>query len=237
MDRHPTRLGELPVDLAHEVLDLQAQIVVLGNILAARHDLLDERDPLMQFRIPVQGVAERNELVGNALGVIQAIDTEDHLPATQVLAEVIGKLADRVRGGAIGETLEIDADRERPDPDLSRCRCRARAFAAGALDPHIYHLPLTLHRDAPYQGTRALEEVTPITQGLKTDQIELEQTPQDLEAPRQLQENVQRWERDVEEETESALRTHVAQLARHLHQVIVMHPDEVTGLGAFREHR
>ena len=74
---------------------------------------------------------------------------------------------------------------------------------------------------------QAGEEVAAVPRGLEADQVVGQEGLEDLPAPGELEQDVQRRERDVEEEAH--LRGLVAppQEFRHVDELVVLHPDEV----------
>src|SRR4030066_60094 len=60
-------------------------------------------------------------------------------------------------------------------------------------------LALAAHGDVAHERAHALDEVALVAQGLEPDQVVFQQRVQQLEAPRQLDENIERRKRRVQE--------------------------------------
>src|SRR5262245_8596177 len=132
---------------------------------------------------------EGRQLLGDALGIVQPIDAEDDRAVDERLVKIPSRLGHYAAGSALRELLEIDADRE----------------AAHTHHPLAYlrhdHLALTLQSYFLQQRADALGEVPAVAQGLKPDHIIGQQRAQYLEAPGQLEEDVQRRKGNVQKET------------------------------------
>src|SRR5579885_3073623 len=74
---------------------------------------------------------------------------------------------------------------------------------------------------------QARHKIGAITVGLKPDHVIVQQCIKNRLTPRQLLENVRRWEWDMQEESDLALTRHLPQVLGDQHQMIVMHPYEV----------
>src|SRR5688500_7813010 len=83
------------------------------------------------------------------------------------------------------------------------------------------------------QFLHALLKSPQVARGLKADQVVGEQRFQHLIAPWQLKKDIRRWEWDMQEEPDWRANTGCTQLGRYAHQVIVLYPDVVGGLGRF----
>src|SRR6201993_2772594 len=86
-----------------------------------------------------------------------------------------------------------------------------------------------------HQASHALEKIANVAPGLESQQIELEQRAQESLLLWQLCKNVVRRKRDVQEKRPARKvlgHTSLAQSLGDVHQVIVMHPDEIIGFRA-----
>jgi hypothetical protein len=88
------------------------------------------------------------------------------------------------------------------------------------LDPH----PRVLH-----ECSHTLDEVPPVSLGLESDQIVGQQGGEHRISLWELHEDVGRWERDVQEESQIRAATGLANMVGHIHQLIVVDPDEIVG--------
>ena len=89
------------------------------------------------------------------------------------------------------------------------------------------HRPRAPRPRAGDEPLDALHEVPPVAVGLEADQVVLQERAQHLRPPRQLQEDVQGRERDVQEEAHQLRGSQRPELPAHEHQVVVVHPQEV----------
>jgi hypothetical protein len=113
------------------------------------------------------------------------------------------------------EGVEVDADGE---------IAHARAASAGK---HLDHLAAALESGALDQRAHALQEIAPVTRGLKAEEIVMQQRLDQSHAPRQLEIDVGRWKRDVQEEADAGVAAQPTQFGGDVHQMVVVHPDEV----------
>src|SRR6266516_3044307 len=102
------------------------------------------------------------------------------------------------------------------------------------------HLELTARNDLciRHHAPHALEKIAHVAPGLESEQIELEQRAQKPLLLRQLCKNVVRWKRDVQEKGQSRKLSRHASLAQCLgdvHEVIIVHPDEIVPLAVLRD--
>ena len=103
---------------------------------------------------------------------------------------------------------------------------RADAHFASAVARHQY-LAVTADARLRNEDAQTLHEVAPIAQRLKADDVVLKQRMQQRHAPGQLHEKVERGKRDVQEEADAPFHAQRAQVGADVHQMIVVHPDEV----------
>ena len=75
------------------------------------------------------------------------------------------------------------------------------------------------------------QEVLRAQRALEADQVRAEQPAEDLDAARQLHEQLDRRERDVQEEADPQVRTLCAQHRRHELQLVVLHPHGGAAVG------
>ena len=76
MNRNPSRLCELAIDLAHQQFYFAPEMLVIRDLFPAGNNHLHKRDVAAQFRTATQQEPERFEPLGNPLGVIQTIHAE-----------------------------------------------------------------------------------------------------------------------------------------------------------------
>src|SRR4051812_37026862 len=81
-----------------------------------------------------------------------------------------------------------------------------------------------------------MDEIAPVAQGLKADDVELQHGLKERHAPWQLEKDIERGERDVKEETDPRRYPLAPQLRAQIHQMVVVHPDEIVRVGVFRHH-
>jgi hypothetical protein len=217
-DGHPSAgPRERPVDAAHERLDLGPHRLVLRDVLAAGHDDLDQRDLPAQPRMALEEVLERAQPECYALGVVEAVDAEHELALRQQAMELACLFGHLRCGRRAHEGVVVDADGKAADAQL--------ALADGG----AHHRRSPLEAEVLAEDLRAREEVAAIARGLEAHEVVLQQRIDQRLAPRQLHEDVGRGEGDVQEERDARLRAQRAQLLAHVHQVIVVDPDEIRG--------
>src|SRR6266446_7344240 len=90
-------------------------MLVVGDLLAAGHLHLHLVDVASLFRKPAEQQAERFEPLGNALGVIEAVHSEDHGISRQAPPDLGGVRFDLWLRRLASKFLEIDADGEGAD--------------------------------------------------------------------------------------------------------------------------
>jgi hypothetical protein len=169
---------------------------------------------LPPLRVLFEDLLEREQLLGNALRVIEPIDPHEDLLA-RVRALQGGELLSR------GPALEhlphlsgIDADR------LDRQAHAPRA------DAHGFHVRL----DAEHTQARA-PEVVGVLVGVEPEQIGAQHALQDRFADGQRAVRLRRRKRDVQKEADRARQTAPPQQRRDESELVVVHPDHVTRLG------
>ena len=75
--RHPSGFGEFAIDLADQQLHFTAEVFVVGNLLAAGHNDLHQRDMASLFGKAPQQQPEGFEAFRNSLGVVEAVNTKN----------------------------------------------------------------------------------------------------------------------------------------------------------------
>ena len=146
-----------------------------------------------QLGVTAQQNAESFKPLGNALGVIHAVDPEDNEVVTQLTSQLNGLGFYFPACGVAGKLVECNANRESGDRGsvliernnvvrLFPFRC---CFGDDSLD--------------------AAQKIKAITVSLKSEQMIVQQRSQDGLAPRQLLENVRRRKRNMKEESRPAL--------------------------------
>ena len=158
------------------------------------------------------------EPVPDALGVVEAVDAEhEHLGIAQARADLAGALHDVRSLGELLEALEVDGDgdggRAHPavaslDGDDVALRADAQQLAAGA------------------------HEVARVGLALEAEEVGPEEAVEQLGAPRQLGEELDRREGDVVEPPDAHVGAQLAHEGRHELELVVLHPHA----GTFGRH-
>ena len=197
------------VDLADQTFDLVAFLLVVLHAFPGRRGDLDEHVPLRIEHPGFEQRAERAQPQADALRVVEPVDAEqDHLR----VAEAGPDLRSRAGGWR--------ARRRSPPP--RRCRSRSgtrRVWWRGRRDTMTSSL---LGHVEELGGRRG--EVGDAARGLEADQVAAEQTLDDLGPPRQPGEQLERRERDVEEESDRQIGPLLAEHRRHQLELVVVHP-------------
>src|SRR5215471_3446997 len=77
LHRQPSARRETAVDIANEAINAVFELVISGDLYAARHNNLDENHATAQFRVAFQRVAKCAQSFGNSLAVIEPVHTQD----------------------------------------------------------------------------------------------------------------------------------------------------------------
>ena len=216
MDGRIAHATQVPVDPPDEELDVISDVLVVVDVLAGGDGHLEHRH-VGRIQQPLgKAFGERTEPNVDALGVVEAVDTEEEqAESTHLGPDLLCPGLDRrvARHGIEGR--RVDADGEGADAH------RPKAVLVGHVDP----ISTRIER---HQATGRREEVECAVVGLEAHEIGAEQALQDLAPPRKLGEELDRWERDVEEEADPQVRARVAQHLRDQLQLVVMHPHRRT---------
>jgi hypothetical protein len=78
VNRDPAEIGVFPVDLADHCLNPQPKVRVLGNLLAAWNDDLDQRHFAAKFGILLEHSLESSKPFGNSFRVVETIDAQNN---------------------------------------------------------------------------------------------------------------------------------------------------------------
>ena len=205
-------LADGPTD---DELDVVACALVVVDVLATRGcDLHEHRVADGQLALREQ-FAERREPYVDALRVVEAVDTEQHVAGIAQRRSDLGRGIDRLGSASDRVVLRgVDRDGERtddapPDPGVGE---------------HVRHLDRIALESEAEQAHCGLEEVGGVPFGLHPDQIRAEETGEHLVAPRQLAEQLRGREGDVVEEADGEVGSSLAQQLRNELQLIVVHP-------------
>ena len=113
------------VDLADELLDLPPLVLVVLDALPGRRGDLHHHAPLRVQRAVVEQRLERPQALADPLGVVEAIDAEQHdLRLAEPRPVAVRALPGRPAGGDGLELVDVDRDGVRPD--ARRCARAAR---------------------------------------------------------------------------------------------------------------
>ena len=199
VDRRIAEPAVHAVDLADELLDLAPLVLVVLDALARRRGDLHHHAALGVERAVVEQRLVRPQALADALRVVEAVDAEQHdLRLAEAGAVAVRALAGRPPGGDGLELVDVDRDRVRRRPAC--CRPSSSSHTTTKLAALI----------ARWNPTRS----------------HAEQAGGDLGAPRQPHEQLDRRERDVEEEADDEVGPLVAQHLRHELQVVVVDPHD-----------
>ncbi|MEG8035963.1 hypothetical protein QP157_11730 [Sphingomonas sp. LR61] len=196
---------EVAVDAADAQLDLVAERGVGVHALAARARDLDEGGVLDLDAAVLDELAEGLDAVSDALGVVEAVDPEQHrLRVAEALADLAGTLLHLGTARDVLEGLGVDRDREVPGLDVADRDPLAAARCIRVVDRDVDRLAL---RRVALDVTDRAEEVARVVVALEADDVGAEQAVQDLRAPGQLGVDADRRERDVVEEADRQVGT------------------------------
>src|SRR5438067_24034 len=168
MNGHPASLGKFAVDLADQKLDFAAQVLIFPDVFPAWHHHLQQRDPMTQLWIAAQEYAEGLQALGNAFGVIHAVNAENHEIVGQFAAQLGRCCFYFMAFGVVRELIKRDADRESGDS------CPAVVQANNVLGV------IALRRCFWENSLHTIEEIETIAVSLKSEQMIIEQGTEDV---------------------------------------------------------
>ena len=111
-DRHPVEIGVVGVDAAGEAVELLAEDLVGVDGLARGRGDLQEADAAAQVLVVVEHAAEGLHALGQALGIVHAVDADDERAVLGEPAEAGGGGAALLALGLGGDVVGVDADGE-----------------------------------------------------------------------------------------------------------------------------
>ena len=157
-----TPRSEVAVEVPDELAHLLAELAVVRDRLPWRHGHLDEDDVLTELWTLIQELSERSEPLGDALGVIEAIDGQQNALALESMSKIGDHalhLTITLREG--GELARRDADRMGLEPHDAT--------------PRIDAVHATLQAENPKQR---VPEVLQVFVGVEGDRVGTEQPRQ-----------------------------------------------------------
>ena len=218
---------ELAVDPPHHALHEFAQLPVGVHALARRARDLDEHRVLHGDLPVLEQLAVGLDAVPDALGVVQAVHSQEHgVRVAQLLADLPRPGLDlRVRREFLdGFHVDRDGVRARVDGPLGALAVRRVLGEPGAALGELH----------PQVLAHAALEVLGVPGALEADQVRTRETFQHGLAPRQLGVDLGGRERDVVEEPDGHVRAQPTQHARHQLQLVVLDPHGRTLGGRLR---
>jgi hypothetical protein len=81
--------------------------------------------------------------------------------------------------------------------------------------------------DISDEGADALDEISPVTKGLKTDEVIAQKRSHKLEPPREPKKDVERGEGDMQKKPDILLYTQLPEFMSYIHEVIIVNPDVI----------
>ena len=111
LHRHvAARLREAAVDPPDVLLHVGTELTVLADVVPARHRDLEEREAGPQLRFSLEQHFHREQALDDPLGVVEAVDAEQHRPAAELLLKRGDALFHRGVPGGVGELRDVDGD-------------------------------------------------------------------------------------------------------------------------------
>ncbi len=223
VDRDPADARIPAVDLSHKPLYLRLQLGVPGDLHAAGNDHLEQTDGATHLRETLEKVGKSAQALRYPLRVVEPVDPQHYLPALVPAADPAHALFHLLRGRLPRVTGRVDADGEVPHPGLTVS--------------YSDDVQIALHGDANVLHKRAdtLDEVAAVTKGLHANEPVGQQRSEHCLTLGQLHEDVRCGERDMQEEGEVGGTARLARVSGHVHQLIVVDPDEVLRAGVGRQ--
>lgn len=112
VDGHEFNRAKLAVDPADKLVHYRPQILILLDILPARHSDLYQNDLANPLWVVTEEDLQRVQLLRHALDIVQAIDTNHKLDALELLLQHRNALLDLLLLQTLLELLRINTDRE-----------------------------------------------------------------------------------------------------------------------------
>src|SRR5690554_356462 len=182
-----------------------------------RGDLQEGDAPAVLGMMLKQMLVGENAL-GQALGVVQAVDPQEQAPAIQANEQASPSLVAHLRR-RLGEAVGIDGNG----------KAAGAQTAAKALDAlFIQYLAAGLEAQIVQEGPQ-------VSAGLQTDQVAVAEPFHQFAVVRQGGEGLGGREGSVQEKADGVVYAALAQLLRHQEQVIVVDPDQVAGANLLRK--
>ena len=188
---------------------------------ARRTDLDEDKTPL-EIRVERQQAVHRPQPFRDALGVVHAVDAEEHRQVADAEpAPQPALLAPLVFGRKAGRAVGVDADRLRPD---------VRDLAAARHGEAV-------HLDARLQGAvHRLQEVVAVVLDVESQQVVAEQAVEDFVLPGADAEDLAVGPGDVPELQHHQVRPGLLEHPRQQGEVVVLHEDHGRPARHFFEH-
>jgi hypothetical protein len=137
--------------------------------------------------------------VADALGVVEAVDPEEHPPAVELLLQGLVLVLGLRRGGERRELLGVDRDRVRDGTHLPPVGQDQQVAERGHAGEQVLDRP---------------HEVVAVLRGVEADAVGGQQTVEQPVAPRQPDEQLGRREGHVQEESDRRVGDEAAQHLR-----------------------
>ncbi len=191
MDRGPLGFGKTGIDAAGHLIKRLFEILIIRDQGSARHHQLHQTDFGLQLGVFFQSPLKSQETFGDPLGIVEPIHPQNQLPTPQILMQIPGSVFHLAGACAVVEFVKVNADWKVPDP-----------YGASFKAQHIVLALATEHLNPGQQGGRSMDEVTPVAQGLKAEQIVSQQRLEQWVPPGQTAEKIGRRKRNMQEKTE-----------------------------------
>ena len=208
LDGRVARLPEATVDARDQELDLVPLRPVLRALESGRDEHLQHRRRAGESRVALEEALVREQLLRDALRVVEPLDSE-HQPAARVLLLELGveprRLGVRERRA---EPLDVDADGIDADPDTAR----------GDLER-------VGTRIEPEHAETRRPKVSRVVPDLEAHVVRAEDAAQQALALREKPVHLGRRERRVQEESDRQVGRPPPQHRRDEHEVEVVDPD------------
>ena len=212
MNGSPLQLAEAAVDAADQLVDRRLHFLVAFDPDARGDDHHHQHHLAVPVLVVLQKPLERQQPIGDALGVVEAVDRQHDPAVPQRSAQFFPAVDDLFRSGQVGKAVELDAHRKRVHLN----------DAVGENDASHLMFPAQDAADA-------LEKVLRVVVRMKADQVGAEDAFQEGFSPRigHQPEHLERGEGDVKEKADAQFRQPFLQQGRQQEQVIVVDPHQI----------
>ena len=210
----------LLVDRRHEGVDFVVEILVFGDLRPARRTHLQKHEPFAPLRVALEKPIDGAQALGNAFGVVHAIDADGQRPLFPQPESLAERLYVAAADAVLRDALHVDADRKRTDLGFVR---RARDRKVLVVDARLD------------EAVDRVEKIVAMQLHVEAEQIAAEEAVEDLFLPRADAEGLPMRPWNVPEMADDRVWTALLDESRKQREVIVLHQHDRGGAVDFLE--